>query len=147
MRGRFLAAATLAAALFVLVGSGPAGSGNAKPSGGCPAGATLVSISNFAYDPDVLTVASGTTVCWTNNDMTPHTVTSDQEGVFDSGSTAAVPDFFVHVQRAGNLCLPLPAARVDDRLGHGHWWATTATTATSSSSSTSGSAASAHDQP
>jgi plastocyanin len=41
-----------------------------------PSGAEAkVSISNFAFDPAVLTVKVGTTVTWTNNDIVAHTVT------------------------------------------------------------------------
>jgi plastocyanin len=40
---------------------------------------------NPDYDPDPLTVNQGDGVEWTNEDNTPHTVTSKQQGVFDSG--------------------------------------------------------------
>src|SRR5215212_8899961 len=40
---------------------------------------------NPDYDPDPLTVNQGDGVEWTNEDNTPHTVTSKQEGLFDSG--------------------------------------------------------------
>jgi plastocyanin len=40
---------------------------------------------NPDFDPDPLTVHKGDGVQWTNEDNTPHTVTSKQEGVFDSG--------------------------------------------------------------
>lgn len=33
-----------------------------------------VHIDNFAFSPDVLTIAPGTTVTWTNRDDIPHTV-------------------------------------------------------------------------
>ena len=36
-----------------------------------------ISIKNFAFAPANLTVAPGTTVTWTNNDTTAHTVTAD----------------------------------------------------------------------
>jgi plastocyanin len=42
-----------------------------------------VTISNFAFSPENLTVKTGTTVTWTNKDSAPHTVTSDN-GVFNS---------------------------------------------------------------
>jgi len=35
-----------------------------------------ISIVNFRYVPDTLTVPAGTTVTWTNQDDMPHTVTS-----------------------------------------------------------------------
>src|SRR5215204_400065 len=40
---------------------------------------------NPDYDPDPLSVNHGDGVEWTNEDNTPHTVSSKQEGVFDSG--------------------------------------------------------------
>ncbi len=40
---------------------------------------------NPDFDPDPLTVHKGDGVEWTNQDNTPHTVTSKQEGAFDSG--------------------------------------------------------------
>ncbi len=44
-----------------------------------------VSIHNMAFSPSVITVPINTTVTWTNNDDTPHTVTSAL-GFFESGS-------------------------------------------------------------
>ncbi len=43
-----------------------------------------VSIKNFAFDPQTITIKTGTTVTWTNDDSVLHTVTSD--GNFDSGT-------------------------------------------------------------
>jgi plastocyanin len=43
-----------------------------------PAHATMhVTIQNYAFSPQTLTVAPGTTVVWTNEDSVPHIVTSD----------------------------------------------------------------------
>ncbi len=53
-------------------------------NGGNGSGNT-VSIKNFAFSVGTLTVASGTTVTWTNNDGTTHTVTADDNS-FDSGN-------------------------------------------------------------
>jgi len=48
----------------------------AAPSATTPAPAgAKVSITNFKFDPAVLTVKAGTTVVWTNNDVVAHTVT------------------------------------------------------------------------
>jgi plastocyanin len=41
-----------------------------------------------AYAPNPITVAAGTTVTWSNNDSTAHTVTSNG-GAFDSGAIGA----------------------------------------------------------
>ncbi|MDQ4067371.1 MAG: plastocyanin/azurin family copper-binding protein [Thermoproteota archaeon] len=40
---------------------------------------------NPDYDPDPITIKQGDGVQWTNEDNAPHTVTSSQQGVFDSG--------------------------------------------------------------
>ena len=45
-------------------------------------------ISNFAYHPDPITVAVGTSVTWTNDDQAPHSVTADG-GAFDSSPTCS----------------------------------------------------------
>ena len=42
-----------------------------------------VTIDNFSFRPQTLTVAVGTTVTWTNGDDIPHTVVSN-DGVFKS---------------------------------------------------------------
>jgi len=41
-----------------------------------------ISIKDFAFNPEVLTIKVGTTVIWTNEDSVPHTITS--EGNFNS---------------------------------------------------------------
>jgi len=54
-----------------------------------PAPAASVSIGNFTFKAQVLTVRLGTTVTWTNADDIPHTVTSTtgafKSKVLDSG--------------------------------------------------------------
>ena len=42
-----------------------------------PHATVQVTIQNFAFSPQTLTVAPGTTVVWTQKDSAPHTVTSD----------------------------------------------------------------------
>jgi plastocyanin len=49
---------------------------------------TSVSIVDFAFDPASITIEAGSTVTWTNNGATTHTVTSD-DGAFDSGNLAS----------------------------------------------------------
>src|SRR5438128_3527938 len=59
----------------------------ARPA--APARATVqVTIQNFAFSPQTLTVAPGTTVVWTQKDSTAHTVSSDTGTWPDSGSLA-----------------------------------------------------------
>jgi len=40
---------------------------------------------NPDYEPDPITIKQGDGIQWTNEDNTPHTVTSKQQGLFDSG--------------------------------------------------------------
>jgi amicyanin len=63
-----------------------AGMASAAPSGTAaakPVAADAVSIRGFAFGPQVVTIARGTTVHWTNQDSEAHTVTSDT-GAFNS---------------------------------------------------------------
>ena len=45
----------------------------------------VIEIKNFKYLPDTLTVKAGEKVTVTNKDLAGHSVTSDEEGLFDSG--------------------------------------------------------------
>lgn len=51
-----------------------------------------VSISNFAFMPQNITINPGMTVTWTNNDSVTHTVTADN-GMFNSGNLAPGQSF------------------------------------------------------
>jgi len=65
----------------------PIASPQASPVAG---GATVsVSIIDFAFEPQTLTVPVGTTVIWTNDGQAPHTVTSDttSSGTLRPGDT------------------------------------------------------------
>lgn len=99
--------AALAAAVMLLLAGCSAGSPTAQPSvtfgSGGPAGITgmpsmpavpasvttaavsgsQVSIDNFAFAPETLTVHAGDTVTWTNRDEEPHTVAAS-DGSFHS---------------------------------------------------------------
>ena len=54
----------------------------AMPATDAPA---AVAIRNFQFLPQTLTVVAGTTVTWTNDDTTPHTVT-EKSRVFHSAA-------------------------------------------------------------
>ncbi len=47
---------------------------------------TDVEIKNFKFNPETVTIPAGTTVIWTNNDSTNHTVVSTTGNEMDSGS-------------------------------------------------------------
>ncbi len=67
----------------------PAAKGETSPSG-----AIQVSIKQFAYTPNSVTISVGGTVVWTNNEIIPHTVTAD-DGSFTS-DTLSKGDTFSH---------------------------------------------------
>ncbi len=74
-------------ALVILIQGCSKNSGNPYPApggGGGGGGANSISIVDFAFQPNALTVDSGMTVTWTNNSVyTTHTVTSNT-GLFDA---------------------------------------------------------------
>ena len=74
-----------------------------------PADATTVVIANLAFDPAAITVPTGTTVAWTNEDAVPHTVTST-DGAFDSGIFDPGRQLHVDLQPARLVPLRLPVA-------------------------------------
>ena len=60
-----------------------------------PAPAVEVKIAKFAYDLKEITIAPGTKVVWTNQDETPHTVTSNDKSFASKGLDT--DDKFEHV--------------------------------------------------
>jgi plastocyanin len=63
-----------------------------------------VSIDGFAFLPGTVSVAVGETVTWRNDQPnTPHTVSSDTAGVFDSGSLSTGSTFAQTFSAAGNF--------------------------------------------
>jgi plastocyanin len=58
-----------------------------KSSYNSPSGTSKITITSAAYSPASLTVVSGATVTWTNNDATAHTVTTE-DGAINSGDIA-----------------------------------------------------------
>jgi plastocyanin len=79
---------------LALAGCGAGGDGSSSEatpatssgSGATPrAGTGAVTIQDYEYGPASLTVPVGTTVKFTNRDSTPHTATSKESGVFESG--------------------------------------------------------------
>jgi plastocyanin len=74
----------LAASAILLSGCG-SGDGGADPTTSST-GTQAVTIKDYIYKPASLTVPKGTTVSFTNRDSTPHTATSKESGLFESGS-------------------------------------------------------------
>jgi plastocyanin len=69
----------------------PPAAASAQASGGA-SGSSAVEIKGLAFNPASITVKTGTTVIWTNNDSTTHTVTLD-DGSVDSGNVTAGSTF------------------------------------------------------
>lgn len=78
----------LLAASAVLFGCGSSSDGADQTSSGSSgaSGTKAVTIQDYTYKPASITVPVGTTVTFTNRDSTPHTATSKESGVFESGS-------------------------------------------------------------
>lgn len=53
--------------------------GTAMAETPAPAKVQKVAIRDFAFAPQVITVAPGTTIVWTNEDEDPHTVTANDK--------------------------------------------------------------------
>ncbi|MBI5871078.1 MAG: cupredoxin family copper-binding protein [Actinobacteria bacterium] len=61
---------------------------------------SVISISGSRFDPAELTVDVGTTVTWSNNDSTTHTVTAPS-GAFNSGDLKPGQNFGYTFNEAG----------------------------------------------
>jgi plastocyanin len=63
---------------------------------------TTVTIADFAFSPNAITVQAGSTVTWVNNDAVPHTATGDN-GEFDTGSIAPGGSATITFDTAGTI--------------------------------------------
>jgi plastocyanin len=76
------AAVGFAGVLFAVMPKGPSMGETATAAA---AGPVAVSIDNFHFTPPALVVAPGTTVTWTNDDDSPHSV-REKDGKFKSAA-------------------------------------------------------------
>ncbi len=109
MRHARLAALVFPIALALAACSGsasqaPGGEPSGAPSSAAPSAATgnAVSIADFSFKAPAITVSVGTTVTWTNNDSTSHTVTAD-DGSFKSDPLGAGATFSQTFATAGTF--------------------------------------------
>ena len=58
----------------------------APPGGSTARAAAQVTIEALKYSPETIEIIKGETVEWVNNDLTPHTVTSQSADIFNSDS-------------------------------------------------------------
>lgn len=77
------------------------------PAPGAPSSAVVIpvgaqALGNRAFMPGELSITTGTTVTWTNNDSISHTSTSDVAG-WDSGIVAPGRQFSFAFQTAGTF--------------------------------------------
>ena len=79
---------TIAVTIASCGGVGLTSSNGNGGGGGNPGPTVSVTIQENGYAPNVMTIAVGTKVNWTNAGTSAHTVTSDSSG-FDSGALAA----------------------------------------------------------
>lgn len=77
---RLLTRSGPALALVTALALVAAGCGDDAPDAAAPAADAAVTVEGFAYDPDPVTVATGTTIDWTNEDSVAHTVTAGVPG-------------------------------------------------------------------
>ncbi len=99
-----LVVVSLLAVISALACSGGSGYGNAPTTTSSVAAATgnSVTLASFAFSPATITVKVGTTVTWTNQDSTTHTITSDS-GVWDSGNIAQNGTYTYAFSKAGTF--------------------------------------------
>ena len=105
-RTLFISTILLVAALLLAAcggGNSPPAAATSAPANPSTGGGTQeVKIVNFTFTPGTITVAVGTTVKWTNQDPTVHTVTAD-DGSFDSGQMGQGATFSFTFKKAGTF--------------------------------------------
>jgi plastocyanin len=62
-----------------------------------------VDIRDFAYNPNLIEIAAGDTVTWTNQDEVPHTATGEDRGVLQSGTISPGASFSQVFPEAGEF--------------------------------------------
>ncbi|MFA4826359.1 MAG: cupredoxin family copper-binding protein [Methanoregula sp.] len=76
----FLTACTVMLVLACLCAGCASSQSPPQPASATPSpsgSANAITIKNFAFSPATLTIKTGATVTWTNDDSAPHTVVSD----------------------------------------------------------------------
>ncbi len=86
---RFLAIALIVVLAGFLTACGASTKTSSSTSGASASGGNSVTIKNFAFQPQTLTVKVGTTVTWTNQDSTPHTVQFSNKSIPPSSDLSA----------------------------------------------------------
>jgi plastocyanin len=103
MRTRIALVLIAFAALLAGCGGSSGDDSTAQSGSGSGGGMKSVTIADYTYEPADLTVPAGTTVAFTNEDSTPHTATSKDQGAFDSGSIDTDETGAVTLEEAGSF--------------------------------------------
>ncbi|HEX5713675.1 MAG TPA: cupredoxin family copper-binding protein [Solirubrobacterales bacterium] len=74
------------AVLVVGCGGDDGGADRTSTSAEAATGSDAVTVRDYTYEPARITVPKGATVTFVNRDSTPHTATSKESGLFESGS-------------------------------------------------------------
>src|SRR5512141_2644162 len=82
------------------VSYGPTGSNTQQTP--APVSTNAVTVSNYNFSPSSITVKTGTTVTWTNNDGVTHSITAD-DGSFDTGLIGAGKSESITFAKAGTF--------------------------------------------
>ncbi len=99
----FLSVGTaVVAAALVAAAVSAAGAGEARQAEKGTPPAAAVTIDNFRFAPQTVTVKRGTTVTWTNRDDMPHTVVSEGKE-FASGALDTDATFSYTFEKAGTF--------------------------------------------
>lgn len=91
-----VASTLLVLLIVVLISCSKSSSSNSST----PPNANSVTMAGMVFSPSNITVKSGTTITWTNNDNISHTVTADDNS-FNSGTLAAGATFSHTFNTAG----------------------------------------------
>jgi plastocyanin len=75
----------------------------ATPESAATATEAAVSIKDFAFHPDTITVPVGGSITWTNDDSTPHTATGNDRAVLQSGTIKPGETFTQTFDTAGSF--------------------------------------------
>ena len=81
----------------------PEGTSAVQPAGSVASASARITIQALKYSPETVEIKKGETVEWDNNDLTPHTVTSQSGGEFDSGSIEADASWSHTFEQAGTF--------------------------------------------
>jgi plastocyanin len=93
-------AAVVVALLGFALANHASGSSSPRSTATVPGKAAAVTIKNYAFAPQTLTVKAGTRITWTNRDSTAHTATADQ-GSLDTGTINPAQSKTIDFQRPG----------------------------------------------